>query len=175
MDHFIGDINIPQHLADEAIANGTTVERICRHRLKPPLDRVYRGGVMDLLVFSRRWASLIAPVRQHLVISLTDPDKPDLAAAPSDSRCGILRLKFDDATKGPYVLMEQSHSDQIVTFIKSNWSPERLVVVHCEAGLRRSAGVAAALSRKFNGKDQFFFDYYIPNRLVYQNTLNALS
>jgi len=46
-------------------------------------------------------------------------------------------------------------------------------VVHCSAGIARSAGVAGAISLVLNGKDAMFFKgRYIPNRFVYRTILN---
>jgi len=44
--------------------------------------------------------------------------------------------------------------------------------IHCEAGISRSAGVAAALGMiiEKNG-DEYFFKNYLPNRLVYRTIL----
>jgi len=47
-----------------------------------------------------------------------------------------------------------------------------VMMVHCEAGVSRSPGVAAALSKIHLGEDQEFFDNYTPNMLVYRKILN---
>lgn len=49
------------------------------------------------------------------------------------------------------------------------------VVVQCEAGRSRSAGLAAALGKIYNDDDWFIFDNakYNPNRYVYRTMLNA--
>lgn len=49
------------------------------------------------------------------------------------------------------------------------------IIVHCDAGISRSAGVAAALNKYFNGRDQFYFDNYCPNMHVYRTLLNVLQ
>jgi hypothetical protein len=46
--------------------------------------------------------------------------------------------------------------------------------INCAAGISRSAGVAAAISKFYTGDDQFFYDKYIPNRYVYMRVLEAL-
>ncbi len=48
-----------------------------------------------------------------------------------------------------------------------------LIVVHCEAGISRSAGVAGALSLIYNGSDEYYFHRYLPNIFVYRSILNA--
>jgi len=47
-----------------------------------------------------------------------------------------------------------------------------LIVVHCEAGISRSAGVAGALSLIYNGSDEYYFHRYLPNIFVYRKILN---
>lgn len=37
------------------------------------------------------------------------------------------------------------------------------IIIHCDAGVSRSAGIGAALNKYFNGRDQFYFDNYCPN------------
>ena len=42
------------------------------------------------------------------------------------------------------------------------------IIVHCEAGVSRSAGAVAALSKLLNGDDSYFFKHFLPNTLVYK-------
>ena len=46
--------------------------------------------------------------------------------------------------------------------------------VNCAAGISRSAGVAAAISKFYTGDDEFFYKTYVPNRYVYMKVLEAL-
>lgn len=48
--------------------------------------------------------------------------------------------------------------------------------VHCDAGVSRSAGVAAAIGKYLNDDDMFVFGSprYSPNITCYRKTLNAL-
>lgn len=48
-----------------------------------------------------------------------------------------------------------------------------LIIVHCEAGISRSAGVAGALSLMYNGTDEYYFKKYLPNIFVYRKILNT--
>ena len=47
--------------------------------------------------------------------------------------------------------------------------------VHCDAGISRSAGVAAAILESFGKDNSYIFDskMYFPNLLCYHKTLNA--
>jgi hypothetical protein len=92
-----------------------------------------------------------------------------------------LRLQFHDLEKD-----YPGHAPAIVLFTKE--MARRIkgfidnfclinVVVNCEAGISRSAAVAAALSMHFNKNCDSFFNNgkYIPNRLVYKTLLDELN
>ncbi|MBR1496099.1 MAG: metallophosphoesterase [Oscillospiraceae bacterium] len=51
------------------------------------------------------------------------------------------------------------------------------LIVHCDAGISRSAGVAAAIGKCCNGDDRAFFrgGRYCPNMWCYRKTMAALS
>lgn len=46
--------------------------------------------------------------------------------------------------------------------------------INCAAGISRSSGIGAAISKFYTGDDQFYYDKYIPNRYVYMKVLEAL-
>ena len=51
-----------------------------------------------------------------------------------------------------------------------------LIIVNCEAGVSRSAGIAAALAKYLGQSDERFFNPrgpYCPNRYVYRTLLNV--
>lgn len=51
----------------------------------------------------------------------------------------------------------------------------KTVIVNCEAGISRSAGVAAALSKVLTRDDEEFFRRYVPNRLVYRKIIEEMQ
>lgn len=69
-------------------------------------------------------------------------------------------------------LFTDQQAEQILNFVEKYGKEVDLLVVHCEAGISRSAGVAGALSLIYNGSDQYYFDNYLPNMLVYRKILN---
>ncbi len=69
-------------------------------------------------------------------------------------------------------LFTDQQAEQILNFIDKYEKTVDLIIVHCEAGISRSAGVAGALSLIYNGSDQYYFDKYIPNIFVYRKILN---
>lgn len=89
----------------------------------------------------------------------------------------ILRLWFDDVDEKSTNSMNADHARAIANFVDRFSDREDLaVIVHCDAGVSRSAGVAAALSEYYNGDDSYFFDsgIYRPNILCYRTMLNEL-
>ena len=70
-------------------------------------------------------------------------------------------------------LFTSKDADDILNFVDYYKSKVNLIVVHCEAGISRSAGVAGVLSLIYNGTDEYYFKNYLPNILVYRKILNA--
>lgn len=115
-----------------------------------------------------------------IVISITDPKNKDVLINHLEYK--ILRLKFHDMEKdydedGKFpgiILFNESMAKQIVNFV--NLHNPSLIAIHCEVGISRSAGCAAALSRYYNDDDSMFFSGgYLPNKLVYKTLLDLLN
>lgn len=110
-------------------------------------------------------AEQIDPLPTMAVISLTSPGKPDAALQPGWA--AVLRLAFHDvdSAEAGYAVFKQAHAAAILDFVDS--LPEAIthLVVHCHAGISRSAGVARFLA----GRHRLRFppNYAIYNRLVY--------
>jgi predicted protein tyrosine phosphatase len=131
---------------------------------------VLGGPNVWMLVLSRPAAARVKPNVPHLVISVTDPEMPEAHLADSPLRMGVLRLKFHDVGEDRPRSRAPGEEDAraIVEFVKARRSMADLIVCHCEAGISRSSGIAAALSRWLNGHDEEFFRRYLPNRLIYR-------
>lgn len=86
-------------------------------------------------------------------------------------------LKFDDVECdfGSYVSMSDEDAKNILDFVFKHKDVEN-IVVHCDAGISRSAGVAAALSKIFNKDDMEYFSpetIYSPNMCCYNEILDC--
>lgn len=148
------------------------------------MERAYRGENMDFVVLGRAHVELEAftPKRQHVTISITDPATKngvgygEANLFPSEQRLDTLRLEFYDITEstGHYYPVSKEQAQQIVDFIKEWKDKVKLIVVHCEAGISRSAAVAAALSKWLNNEDLFFFENFCPNSVVYNYVLESI-
>jgi predicted protein tyrosine phosphatase len=114
-------------------------------------------------------------------ISITDPDKK--MANLYGNEKNILRLNFYDIETQVKDLedkifdpMQEEDALRVAEFINKNKEDIELLIVHCEAGISRSAGVAAALSKFLSGDDMYYFTCgrFRPNMTCYRKTLNAL-
>lgn len=91
----------------------------------------------------------------------------------------VLKVSFNDTDSRDFmdggILNEDA--DKIADFInkyKDNDDID-LIIVHCEAGQSRSAGVAAAIMKYLFNDDTEIFNNnkFIPNMLCYRKVLNA--
>lgn len=112
-------------------------------------------------------------------ISIYDPDQPQIIFDLSN-RSGIHSVhyfKFWDETEMKHGAMSEDDATLLAKYVlmehKNN--PQAHLVVNCEGGVSRSAGVAAAVSKYFNGKDDYYFNSrFVPNMRCYRLVLDAL-
>jgi predicted protein tyrosine phosphatase len=125
----------------------------------------------------RELESLKLDNKNIVVISIADPDNPSVKI-PEGVK-GYLRLEFYDIEENinNYFPMNERDADQVSKFAKIHWGRADCIIVQCEAGISRSAGVAGAILKYFTGNDCAVFGSkrYYPNRLCYRLTLNALE
>jgi len=148
---------------------------------------------MILEHLSREGAEAYRGDRPYAVISITDPDSA-LAALPPSRLCrAILRLQFHDFTQEPeefaallkesaledlepqkkWVLPTAEHAWQIVSFYRSLPADVEKVLIHCEAGVSRSAAVGAALAHCLRQTDVHFYHQSHPNHRVRRLVIEA--
>jgi predicted protein tyrosine phosphatase len=101
--------------------------------------------IPELVVLSREDAERYEPRGKEICISISDPDAPP--ARVSSRFAAVLRLNFDDVTERGEpsdVLFAEDHAREIQEFVDS-WPTAKRVMVHCNAGVSRSPGVALGL------------------------------
>ncbi|MDP9200462.1 MAG: hypothetical protein M3P26_00815 [Gemmatimonadota bacterium] len=99
----------------------------------------------ELVVLSREEAERYEPRGREICISISDPDAPP--ARVSSRFAAVLRLNFDDVTERGEpsdILFAQDHAREIREFLDA-WPNAERVIVHCNAGVSRSPGVALGL------------------------------
>lgn len=148
-----------------------------------------RKNEAEILVMSRHAAVQYCQreqEKQSILISISDPNMVYTDApfcSPENRVSAILKLSFCDADRpGKDVygldaeekdLMSDEDAGKVVRFVQANRG--KRIIVHCDAGISRSAGVAAAIAKYFTGNDDYFFDSgrYVPNMWCYTKTLTA--
>lgn len=132
---------------------------------------------MNILVYPERAIVNYECNSPHAVISIRSPGRPQVVLPKNKQRKEVLWLEFHDLDdrhidSGIQNLFDEHHARQVKEFYERH-KELKGILVNCEAGISRSAGVAAALSKVANGKDKSYFSVYIPNRRVYRMVLEA--
>jgi len=88
------------------------------------------------------------------VISISDVDKesPELFNNPDNGIFQQFRVLFDDVEIGQPNCMTDEQATKIAEFVLGIRDAATKIVVHCEAGVSRSAGTAAAIMKFLNGE-----------------------
>ncbi|MEM9070020.1 MAG: hypothetical protein AAGE52_16045 [Myxococcota bacterium] len=112
----------------------------------------------------------------HIVISITTTSDDRARIPESKEQRGLLRLSFPDADSvipgyEERDLFSEIHADAIWEFVLRHRADISRIALHCDAGMSRSPGVAAALSKVLVGNDAQFFKRYHPNMRVYRTLL----
>jgi predicted protein tyrosine phosphatase len=136
--------------------------------------------ILPIYVYSRNAIEAVAPHEvPHVIISITS-SPGDRARLRTNELClGILRLAFADAeAPGPAIgegaLFSAHDAARVWDFLTRHVDRLERVVVHCDAGVSRSAAVAAAIALVQNGDDrEFFCGRYRPNLRVYRTLLDV--
>src|SRR5215469_4831563 len=133
------------------------------------------------VIFSRQMAQTIAVPGRYVVISINDnrEDPEQTAADLCNVRTGyadMLQVVFDDLTPDshdpvgfPYlVVMNDEMAEEIVRFWDRWRNDVDRFVIHCTAGISRSAGVGSALARLEGNRDAEAACYVgtVPNMYV---------
>jgi predicted protein tyrosine phosphatase len=89
---------------------------------------------------------------------------------------GLITLFFDDVERdeNKYFSISKDQAVQIVNFVNKFWNNVELMIIHCEAGISRSSGVAAAILKYKTRDDNFIFGNksYVPNMKCYRMVLD---
>lgn len=126
-------------------------------------------------VLSRKGAEEFKTNERHIIISVSDPDSTKANLPEQKSRVDALFLSFHDLDKeypsDKVVLFAKNMAELVWAFVNKYKDDVKLIVVNCEAGISRSAGIAGAISKVLDGEDDYYFKHYCPNRLVYRTML----
>jgi predicted protein tyrosine phosphatase len=134
---------------------------------------------MEISIMSRGEAVNFSRINKdglYAVISISDVgSSPPVLERDGNGISSVCSLQFDDVLRGQDNCMTARDAGKIAAFIKSLDKANTKLIVHCEFGQSRSAGVAAAVSLIVNGGDEWVFNdrRYYPNMTCYQKVLEA--
>ena len=140
---------------------------------------------MEIIVKNKRDMEAYAKkshTKTSIVISISSFGSSQARIIPNKEN-GILRVCYSvfndtDSISTDEYGISSLVAFRIVNFLKeaSNQIKFDQIIVQCEAGQSRSAGVAAALMKYINGDDTPIFDNprYKPNMRVYRSILDTL-
>lgn len=131
-------------------------------------------------IFSRKIVEQYNTNEKHIVISIANPKAPRAKLPELESRIDALFLQFADSDNVSYdvskgELFNKSLAETVWKFVDKYKDEINLIIINCEAGINRSSGMGAAISKILNGEDANFFKYFIPNRLVYRKMMEVKS
>jgi predicted protein tyrosine phosphatase len=110
------------------------------------------------------------------IISITDIGSEKNSFYPQSWLKAVLEIQFDDVESGRRCITKRQ-AEKIADFVRSGYPQVERIIVHCEFGISRSAGVAAAISKFYEGNSGGIFGNpdYCPNRTCYDFVLSALK
>ena len=110
-----------------------------------------------------------------LIISISDECAEPNRFNHNSHIKGICRLYFDDVAGDEPNCMTHVDAEKIIKFVNENLHMADEIIVHCFAGISRSAGVCAALMRILTGNDAEIFSNprFHPNMHCYRLVLDA--
>lgn len=114
-------------------------------------------------------------IPKTIIISITDIGSSENTFALNNQIIDILRLQFFDCEVGDIGHITKIDSKKIIEFVNKHINDIEQIVVHCEGGISRSAGVCAALMKIINGDDWEIFNNakYCPNMTCYKTILET--
>lgn len=129
---------------------------------------------------------MIINVRSRKIIEQNQYDANIISITSNSTNANIINFgptlflhfeDFDEECPGWSVqLIQKSDVKKIIDFVMANKDNGKHFIIQCDAGVSRSAGVAAALMKYFNGDDTPIFNnpQYCPNMRCYRMVLRAL-
>lgn len=135
---------------------------------------------MKITILNRTSANKYIPKGSPAIwISATDPDKEPMN--PRSEYLASLHLYFhdvmnDDARKIGLKPITYDQARDIVKFLLRYENEAREIVLNCEAGMSRSAGIAAAICQMYELPDDICYNGgRFPNRLVKSKILEVYN
>lgn len=138
---------------------------------------------MKIYAFSKKEISeyIHSIFNNFILISITGPEAEggEFIELESEYMLDRLYLRISDTNKNSWsstensIYCDEKIAKEVYDFCKKYENDVEYILVQCDAGVSRSAGMAAALSKYYNGDDTPFFRSlgYIPNMEIYSTIL----
>lgn len=142
---------------------------------------------MEFLILNRDRVKSYSTEKKHILIQIYCHDDYAEPTLHLWTRLDTLQIQFDDWDENAknkicelyktsqkakeMIFFSEKHAKRIIKFVKRYLDKIELIVCQCDAGISRSAGVTAALSKCINDDDEYFFKHYLPNSLVHSTIL----
>jgi predicted protein tyrosine phosphatase len=146
--------------------------------------------MVNVIVMSQERAESEIVDVPYIHISVCSPGSDGAILPDNENRIDVLRLCFHDIESSTDPkdlgmkflkrygieprLFNAEDAQAIFDFLEKHKEAET-IVVNCEAGISRSAGIAAAIAKVRNGDDEQYFKRYHPNLLAYRTLLKKLQ
>jgi len=130
----------------------------------------------EVIALSQSEAEKYITHKPYAIISITDCDvEKEPNFIQNQFLMGVLRLKFDDIEnyEPGLIRFNSAIAVKILKFVEELKDDIDILVVHCLAGVSRSAGVAAAIDDIYIQSDKRWFVMKRPNYHVYRTIVNA--
>lgn len=137
-------------------------------------------NIEEIIVMNRNEAVKYAHTQHSekaMMISISDIGSSTKVMKTAENGIfALLKLQFDDVEDPDINAITEKDADLIAKFVKNNVDKADRIIVHCSAGISRSAGCAAAIMKYLYGDDSKIYDCakYRPNSTVYRRVLDAM-
>lgn len=114
---------------------------------------------------------------KSIVISINDINDVDSFIVQNDiNKIYKIHYTFFNDVESGRIAISEDQANEIAEFVLTYKDEIDLIIVHCGAGVSRSAGCCAAIMKALCGTDNMIFNniYYKPNMKVYREVLKAL-
>lgn len=123
-----------------------------------------------------KYASIID--KNILIVSIVG-EKESPLEFNSEKVIDVFRMFFEDIERpiDKYKAPSRDDFKGLKEFLDKNIGSVEEIIVHCHAGVSRSAACASAIARYVGVNDSFIWssDNYMPNRLVFKHAIGELE
>lgn len=113
--------------------------------------------------------------------STYDKVMPNVFCSDTNNVKAILSLSFDDVEAEDLFFQNREYcmtfkdGEKIAAFVKEWYTKVDAIIIHCDAGISRSAGICAAIMQVYEGYYTPIWKNKIPNMTCFLRTLKGFN